>query len=182
MKHISVLTSGSDAPGMNLAFAKLDEVVSKKKPLGKFKSKNEPRFTEAMERKTAETPVQKEEYLMKKILGCAMVVMFLGAAPLLAQSFEGNEYKEGKTLYKNKCQFCHGIRGDGKGPAAEPLMGHPVDFTNSNFWQGDVEKKTEDTITKGKEMMPAFDLGSGEIKAIIRYMSHTFKIPTQSNK
>ena len=23
---------------------------------------------------------------------------------------------KGKTLYKNKCQFCHGIKGDGKGP------------------------------------------------------------------
>jgi len=43
-----------------------------------------------METKAAETPVQKEEYLMKRILGCAMVVMFLGAASLLAQSFEGN--------------------------------------------------------------------------------------------
>jgi Cytochrome c. len=112
---------------------------------------------------------------MRINLGCAMVVMFLGAASLLAQSFEGNEYEKGKTLYTNKCQFCHGIRGDGKGPAAESLLGHPVDFTDSKFWQDDVEKKIEDTIKKGKEMMPAFDLEPGEIKAIIWYMSHTFK-------
>ena len=124
---------------------------------------------------------------MKRILGCAVVVMFLGAAPLLVQSFEGNEYDKGKTLYKNKCQFCHGIRGDGKGPAAEPLLGHPVDFTDSKFWQDDaekkisVEKKIEETIKKGKEMMPAFDLAPDEIKAIISYMSHTFKKATQNN-
>ena len=124
---------------------------------------------------------------MKRIFGCAMAVIFLGAAPLLAQSFQGKEYEKGKTFYKNKCQFCHGIRGDGKGPAAEPLLGHPVDFTDSKFWQDDVEKKRdaekkiEDTIKKGKEMMPAFDLESGEIKAIIRYMSHTFKKATQNN-
>lgn len=129
----------------------------------------------------AETPMQKEEYLMKRILGCAVVVMLLGAAPLLAKSVEGNEYDKGKTLYKNKCQFCHGISGDGKGLAAEPLMGHPVDFTNSKFWQDDVEKKIEDTIKKGKEMMPAFDLETDEIKAIIWYMSHTFKKATQNN-
>ena len=118
---------------------------------------------------------------MKRIFGCAMVVLFLGAVPILAKSFEGNEYDKGRTLYNNKCQFCHGIRGDGKGPAAEPLLGHPVDFTNSKFWQDDVEKKIEDTIKKGKEMMPAFDLETKEIKAIIWYMSHTFKKAPQNN-
>ena len=97
------------------------------------------------------------------------------SSPLLATSIDGNEYSKGKTLYGNKCRFCHGIRGDGKGPAAESLMGHPVDFINSVFWQGDVEKKIEDTIKKGKEMMPAFDMKTHEIKALIWYMSQTFK-------
>jgi mono/diheme cytochrome c family protein len=118
---------------------------------------------------------------MKRILGCALVVMLLGAVPLLAQSFEGNEFDKGETLYKNKCRFCHGIRGDGKGLAAEPLLGHPVDFTNSKFWQDDIEKKIENTIKKGKEMMPAFNLETDEIKALIWYMSHTFKKATQNN-
>lgn len=118
---------------------------------------------------------------MKRILGCAVVVMFLGAVPLLAQSFEGKEQEKGKTLYMNKCQFCHGIRGDGKGPAAEPLLGHPVDFIDSKFWQKDVEKEIEDTIKNGKEMMPAFKLEPGEIKAIISYMSHAFNKATQKN-
>jgi mono/diheme cytochrome c family protein len=124
---------------------------------------------------------QKEEYLLKRILGSATAVMLLGAVPLLAQSLEGNGYGRGKTLYQNKCQFCHGIRGDGKGPAAEPLLGHPVDFTNPKFWQDDVEKKIEDIVKKGKEMMPAFDLKPDQIKAIIRYMSHAFKKSAQNN-
>lgn len=89
---------------------------------------------------------------------------------------------KGKTLYKNKCQFCHGIRGDGKGPAAEPLLGHPVDFTDPKFWQEEVEKKIDETIRKGKEMMPPFDLEPDEIKAITWYISHTFKKETQNNK
>jgi mono/diheme cytochrome c family protein len=124
---------------------------------------------------------------MKRILGCAAIVLFLGAAPLLAQSIGGNEYEKGKALYKNKCQFCHGMRGDGKGPAAEPLLRHPEDFTDPKFWQDDVEKKItaekkiEDTIKKGKEMMPAFNLESDEIKAIIWSMSSTFKIQSQNN-
>ncbi len=118
---------------------------------------------------------------MKKILGCAMVVMFLGAAPLFAKSFEGNGYEKGKTLYEDKCQFCHGIRGDGKGPAAEPLLGHPVDFTDSKFWKESGEDAIEYTIKNGKEMMPAFTLEPDQMKDIIQYMSHTFKKTTREN-
>ena len=117
---------------------------------------------------------------MKRILGCAAIAIFLGATPLLSEGVEGNEYGKGKTLYRNKCQFCHGLRGDGEGPAAEPLLGHPVDFTNSRFWQDDAEKKIERTIKKGKEMMPAFDLAPYEIKDIIRYISQTFKKTAQN--
>jgi len=116
---------------------------------------------------------------VKRIVGCAVIAIFLGATPLLAKRVERNEYGKGKTLYRNKCQFCHGVRGDGKGPAAQPLLGHPDDFTNSKFWQDDVEKKIEETIKKGKEMMPAFDLAPDEIKDIIRYISQTFKKAAQ---
>ena len=118
---------------------------------------------------------------MMKILGCALVVLFLGAAPLLAQSSEGKGQEKGKTLYGDKCQFCHGIRGDGKGPAAEPLLGHPVDFTDSKFWKEGGEDVIEETIKNGKEMMPAFTLEPDQIKDIIQYMSLTFKKTTQKN-
>jgi mono/diheme cytochrome c family protein len=124
--------------------------------------------------------MDKGGYLVKRILGCAVIAIFLGGTPVLAKGVEGNEYGKGKILYRNKCQFCHGLRGDGKGPAAEPLLGHPVDFTNSKFWQDDAEKKIEKTIKKGKEMMPAFDLVPDEIKDIIRYISQTFKKAAQN--
>ena len=116
----------------------------------------------------------------ERTLGCALIATFLVAAPLLAHRVERNEYGKGKSLYRNKCAFCHGLRGDGKGPAAEPLLGHPVDFTDSKFWQGDVEKKIGETIKKGKEMMPAFDLAPDQIKDIILYISQTFKKTAQN--
>ncbi len=87
----------------------------------------------------------------------------------------GGEYEKGKTLYKHKCQFCHGILGDGKGPAAEPLLRHPVDFTDTEFWKEDVNKKINKTIKNGKEMMPAFKLEPDQIKCITLYISETFK-------
>ena len=126
--------------------------------------------------------MEKGGHFVKMILGWAVIAMLLGAAPLLAKGAEKNEYGKGKTLYRNKCEFCHGLRGDGKGPAAEPLLGHPVDFTDPEFWQGDAGKRIEETIKKGKEMMPAFDLAPGQIKDIVLYISQTFKKPAQNKR
>ncbi len=112
---------------------------------------------------------------MKRILACAMAVLFTGTTSLWAESGAGGEYDLGKRFYQDKCRFCHGIKGNGKGPASEPLFGHPVDFTDPDFWRNNIDKKIADTIRNGKEMMPAFDLKQAEIKAIIYYMSHTFK-------
>ena len=114
------------------------------------------------------------------IISCAFLVA-LNSRHIIAQSSKESDYNKGKALYKNKCQFCHGILGDGKGPASEPLMRHPVDFTDLEFWQEDVEKKIDETIKKGKEMMPAFVLEPGQIKAITVYITGTFKKATQNN-
>ncbi len=112
---------------------------------------------------------------MKKLLACVLAVLFTGTASLRAESDAGGEYGIGKQFYQDKCRFCHGIKGNGKGPASEPLLGHTVDFTDPGFWRNSVDKKIADTIKNGKEMMPAFDLKQDAIKAITYYMSHTFK-------
>ena len=82
---------------------------------------------------------------------------------------------KGKTLYTEKCAFCHGVNGDGKGPVGEPLKGQPVDFTNPKFWQEDVVKKIDVTVKNGKEMMPAIYLTPDKIKDITKYITRTFK-------
>ena len=115
------------------------------------------------------------------IISC-IFFMALNSQHVIAQSSKANDYEKGKAIYKNKCQFCHGILGDGKGPASEPLVGHPEDFTGSEFWKDDVPKKIDETIRKGKQMMPAFNLGDEEIKALTVYISGTFKKTTQNNK
>ena len=106
----------------------------------------------------------------------------LNSQHVIAQDSKANDYQKGKAIYKNKCQFCHGIMGDGKGPASEPLLGHPEDFTDSKFWKDDVPKKIDETIRKGKQMMPAFDLEPGQIIAITVYITGTFKNSIQKNK
>jgi mono/diheme cytochrome c family protein len=112
---------------------------------------------------------------MGKMLLYALVGVFLGITLLNALSNAGSEYDEGKNLYVNKCQICHGIKGDGNGPAAFALSPKPRDFTKADFWEKDVEEKITTTVTNGKPPMPSFTLKPGEIKAIIYYMSHTFK-------
>jgi len=119
--------------------------------------------------------------LILLIMSCVFFVA-LNSQHIIAQSSKANDYEKGKAIYKNKCQFCHGMLGDGKGPASEPLLEHPEDFTDSVFWKDDVDKKIDETIKKGKEMMPAFVLEPDQIKAITVYITGTFKNSTHKNK
>jgi mono/diheme cytochrome c family protein len=87
----------------------------------------------------------------------------------------GENYEKGKSLYEQKCLICHGADGKGDGPAAAALGKAPAGFNKTEFWQGDYVKKITDTVRNGRSPMPAFDLSSDEIKAIIGYMDHAFK-------
>ncbi len=112
---------------------------------------------------------------MRRILSFAIIVVFLETALFLTKTAKADEYAQGKKLYSDKCQICHGVKGDSNGPAGVTLSPRPADFTKSSFWQGDVDKKITDTILHVHVPMPAFNLKPDEIKAIIEYMSHTFK-------
>ncbi len=41
--------------------------------------------------------------------------------------------EEGREIYFRRCSFCHGLLGDGEGPAAEYLDPRPRDFTLGTF-------------------------------------------------
>jgi len=110
---------------------------------------------------------------MKKFLAWIMAGICLGF--LWTAAAMGADTDLGKNVYTNKCALCHGPKGDGKGPAAPTLTTSPGDFTNPKFWQDNVEKKIQDSITNGKGVMPAQDLKPEEIKAVIEYMTKTFK-------
>lgn len=112
---------------------------------------------------------------MKRVLMIIFSAMLLGNGLFWLTTANGGEYDQGKTLYETKCQICHGANGKGDGPAAAALSSQPMDFHDPEFWQGDVDKEIADTIRNGLSPMPAFDLNDDEIKAIIYYMSHTFK-------
>ncbi len=72
---------------------------------------------------------------MKRVL-CFVVLVtffllpFMGAA--MAKDPAPKKTPElvstGKKLYETNCASCHGVKGEGKGPAAAALNPHPVDF------------------------------------------------------
>ncbi len=112
---------------------------------------------------------------MNKILAYAMAGVFMGTVLMGTAGAASSEYDKGKALYFNKCQICHGSHGDGNGPAGVSLTPQPRNFTDPNFWKGNVEEKITITVTNGFGPMPAFKLKPEDIKAIFYYISHTFK-------
>lgn len=110
---------------------------------------------------------------MRKMVLWAMAGLF--PAVVLLGAPGGVWAQEGKKIYEEKCLSCHGEKGDGKGFLASTFDPKPGKFTDPKFWEGDVNQKITDSITKGKNQMVPVDLKPGEIKAVIQYMTKTFK-------
>ena len=84
--------------------------------------------------------------------------------------------QKGKEIYEKKCALCHGIKGDGKGPASVGLNPKPTNFRDSHG-----EKMTDGEhfwkITTGKGSMPSFekDLTVEERWHVINYINTFMK-------
>ena len=62
------------------------------------------------------------------------VSLFVFVFPgLISSAFAQGDANAGKPLYELKCAGCHGVKGDGKGPAAELLLPAPRDFTSGIY-------------------------------------------------
>lgn len=84
--------------------------------------------------------------------------------------------EKGKEIYEKKCASCHGVKGDGKGPASEGLSPKAT-----NFKEVHGEKMTDGEhfwkITTGKGPMPSFkkDLTEEERWHVINYLNKFIK-------
>ncbi len=111
-----------------------------------------------------------KHFILAVLLSAVPLAMFLWPA-----GSAGQDVEQGRNIYNEKCQFCHGIKGNGDGPAAASLSPKPANFNDRNVWQKYDEKKMSEIIRNGKGMMPAFDLKPDEIKAVIDYIARTYK-------
>jgi DMSO reductase family type II enzyme heme b subunit len=86
-------------------------------------------------------------------------------APSIAWAQAGDA-NAGKAVYERRCALCHGVKGDGKGPAAELLLPAPRDFTSGVYKirtsanRIPSDRDIYDVITKGMPgtSMPAWDV------------------------
>ncbi len=100
----------------------------------------------------------------------AMWGAFLGLFLVLSACESAENIEEGERIYARGCYSCHGAVGLGDGPTAR-LMG----ITPANLQQAVREKsKAEilDTITRGRQAMPAFgrSLTEAQQEAVYRYL------------
>ncbi|NCF83345.1 MAG: c-type cytochrome [Proteobacteria bacterium] len=81
---------------------------------------------------------------MKALLGIAIAVCILASVSARVASAANQPSKpmpavtpelmeEGKLIYFRRCSFCHGLLGDGNGPASDFLDPRPRDFTLGTF-------------------------------------------------
>jgi mono/diheme cytochrome c family protein len=64
----------------------------------------------------------------------------------------------GMNLYLERCQNCHGLNGNGKGPKAEELSVAPADFRDARAMAAITDGELYWRITKGARPMPSFQM------------------------
>lgn len=79
----------------------------------------------------------------------------------------------GKTLYAASCTACHGVAGDGKGPAAVALKPKPTDFTAAGWLGGRSDPQLVTAIRAGRPgtaMAPYTELSDAEVADLVAYL------------
>ena len=64
---------------------------------------------------------------------CASFAASLSLAASVQTAVAQGDANAGKAVYELKCAGCHGVKGDGKGPAAELLVPAPRDFVSGIY-------------------------------------------------
>jgi cytochrome c6 len=89
------------------------------------------------------------------------------ALAVLLLSPASHAQDKGATIYKAKCQSCHGPTGNGDTPVGKATKAR-------DLCSADVKKETDaemiDMVLKGKNKMPAQKITADEAKDVIAYI------------
>ncbi len=85
---------------------------------------------------------------------------------------EGADPAAGAALYEAHCAACHGINGDGQGPAARALPQPPADFTEPSRWAATSLGEKAWLIREGipRTAMAPRDLSGEELGSLILHI------------
>lgn len=96
------------------------------------------------------------------------------------EKFSADQLKRGALVYQQRCVHCHGVSGDGAGPAAQWLNPRPRDYRRGKFkftsTPYDAKPRREDLVRTVRNgvlgtSMPSFNLLSEkEIEAVVDYV------------
>jgi len=97
----------------------------------------------------------------------------------------------GKDIYSTFCSSCHGVKGDGQGPAAKNLVGvKPRNFASKDFVIEGREEEIRQTIFEGaakafhgSPYMPEWNntLSKQQIQDVVEYLK-TFRKPNSPGR
>ena len=99
---------------------------------------------------------------MKKKIGlflAGILCVGLGSSTVAQAALKPGDPVRGKKIYRSFCVQCHGIKGNGQGPAAGALMNKPANFTDPALWASHDENFFLETIRHGRGgMAPYWDV------------------------
>ncbi len=79
----------------------------------------------------------------------------------------------GRAIFEANCTSCHGLAGDGKGPAAFALKVKPTDFTQPVWWGTRTDTDVSAAIRAGKPGTPMTgfaQLNEAQVGDLVAYL------------
>jgi len=111
-------------------------------------------------------------------LGATIVVLV--AMPAGRVGGQARDLSLGRRVYADNCAVCHGVDGDGRGPAAQHFATPPRDFTSGRYKiraTGSGQLPTDDDLARsivrglpGTAMVPQDHLSDAEVQAVIEFV------------
>ncbi len=88
-----------------------------------------------------------------------------------------------RVLYIDKCEQCHGEKGQGDGPMAEMHDAKPANFTDAKMMKAMTDGELFWKMSEGREPMPSFrrQLSEEERWNLVHFL-RTFARPADSTK
>ena len=108
-----------------------------------------------------------------------MIIVWLNGLIWLGKQVDPSTKYQSEVEYKyaRYCAGCHGNNGEGNGRIGRFKKLDPADLTDSNLWNKHSDEQLLDSISTGKDDMPAFYyyLNDEEQREILAYIKEQFR-------